>query len=523
MATMGFLQNSETTTKQTTSILVPETFTHAIAFGETGCGKTSSFIYPNLKERMKLKHGILLYDYKGKEHLAVKYLAMEHGRLGDVVEIGKAWGEDINFIQKMDEDELDKFFDIILKHGDDNKYWQNSAKSLGQLLLSILGAIENVAIALERVDRVKREKFEKCKLSEGYYPTKRTLQTLLYTCNTFEALKHFINDLGMLRGRIEELISKAARFAIANEGQSSELKAKLTVLISTKEALITLIDESKNQFKGFGSDSNENLTQNIIGTLIAPLMSLARNEHFNTNAFDIVKALNAGKIVVINVEALSNATVESLNNSILYELSKRTRSSHIRPISIFIDEVQRVMSASTDIPIDVFREAKVDLFLATQNSSLLKEKLKEEKFNALMGNLTRKYYYKSSHDEALETQLSLSELETFEFISSCDDYMYRCSSKPIFLDRDKLLRVEFKYQKSKKVLERFLYKYRNAKIIIDFDARLYKDNKVIAIDLDTKKEYVLDSLTKENIEHLEKKVEALFKNMPTIMRKKKAA
>ncbi|HIP20123.1 MAG TPA: hypothetical protein EYG70_03270 [Sulfurimonas sp.] len=58
MATMGFLQNSETTTKQTTSILVPEIFTHAIAFGETGCGKTSSFIYPNLKERMKLKHGV---------------------------------------------------------------------------------------------------------------------------------------------------------------------------------------------------------------------------------------------------------------------------------------------------------------------------------------------------------------------------------------------------------------------------------------------------------------------------------
>jgi len=190
------------------------------------------------------------------------------------------------------------------------------------------------------VDHVKREKFEKCKLSEGYYPAKRTLQTLLYTCNTFEALKHFINDLGMLRGRIEELISKAARFAIANEGQSSELKAKLTVLISTKEALITLIDESKNQFKGFGSDSNENLTQNIIGTLIAPLMSLARNEHFNTNAFDIVKALNAGKIVVINVEALSNATVESLNNSILYELSKCTIYRDVNRLNFFPIELR---------------------------------------------------------------------------------------------------------------------------------------------------------------------------------------
>lgn len=73
--------------------LVDVKFTHSLCIGQTGSGKTTSFIYPNLLERMKLNHGILIFDIKGNEHLAVKSLAKEAGRLDDVLEIGKPWEE----------------------------------------------------------------------------------------------------------------------------------------------------------------------------------------------------------------------------------------------------------------------------------------------------------------------------------------------------------------------------------------------------------------------------------------------
>jgi len=514
MAIMGFLQSSqnETLTKES-SILVPETFTHSIAFGQTGCGKTSSFIYPNLFQRLKQGHGILLYDYKGKEHLSVKFLAHKAGRLNDVVEIGKPWGESINLIQKMDEDELDKFFDNILKHGEDSKYWQNSAKSLGQTLLAVLKGIEAFNQSIQAIDGVKRLEIETSSLEGFKYPTLRTLHSLVKICKTFEVLKVFISDLDELVKEAEDMIKTAAKFALAENSLDNALKIKLTDAIAKKEALKIIIETNQNSLDSFGENSNENLTQNIMGSLLSPLLSLSQNESFNSDSFDIIKELNGGKIVIINVESLSNSVMESLNNTILYELSKRTKSLNIHPISVFIDEVQRVVSKNTDLPIDVFREAKVDMFLATQNSALLKEKLKDEKFDALMGNLTHKFYFESSNDEELETELSLKELETFSYICSKDDYLDVQCSKPLFLDRDKLMLVEFKYQKSKKVLENFLYKYRTTKVILDYDSRLYKDNKIIVIDIVSKKEHILDSLTKENIEYLKSELDELLSKL----------
>lgn len=514
MATMGFIQSEQIdTAEKKASIIVPETFTHSIAFGQTGSGKTSSFIYPNLLHRLKSGHGILLYDYKGKEHLSVKYLAHMAGRLDDVVEIGKPWGESINLIEKMDEDELDKFFDNILKHGEDSKYWQNSAKSLGQTLLAVLKGIAAFSKSLQAIDGLGRSKIETSSLAGFCYPTTRTLHSLVKICKTFEVLKVFISDLYALVEEAERMIKRAAKYALAENTLDEEMRAKLTDAIAKKEALKIIIETNKNSLDSFGGDSNENLTQNIMGSLLSPLLSLSQNESFNSDEFDITKELNAGKIVIINGESLSSAVMESLNNTILYELSKRTKNLNINSVSIFIDEVQRVVSKNTDLPIDVFREAKVDLFLATQNSALLKEKLKEEKFDALMGNLTQKFYFKSSNDEGLETELSLRELETFSFICSDDDYMNEYSAKPLFLDKDKLILVEFKYQKAHRVLENFLYKYRNAKLILDYDSRLYKDNKVIAIDVGNKKEYILDSLTKENIEYLKDELEELLESI----------
>ena len=81
MATMGFIQKTTQSSSRLQNNLVPINFTHAHAIGQTGCGKTTSFIYPNLDHRIEQGHSVLLYDFKGKEHMSLKYFAQKHGRL----------------------------------------------------------------------------------------------------------------------------------------------------------------------------------------------------------------------------------------------------------------------------------------------------------------------------------------------------------------------------------------------------------------------------------------------------------
>jgi len=78
------------------AIHIDKDFTHAMITGQTGCGKTTSAILPIMDDRIKSKHGLLIFDYKGGEHFKIKYLAKKHKRLKDVVMINVPWGERIN-------------------------------------------------------------------------------------------------------------------------------------------------------------------------------------------------------------------------------------------------------------------------------------------------------------------------------------------------------------------------------------------------------------------------------------------
>ncbi|MBA3025266.1 MAG: hypothetical protein FP820_02525 [Sulfurimonas sp.] len=508
MATMGFIQSASVNTK-ISSIIVPETFTHSIAFGQTGCGKTTSFIYPNLQERIKNGHGILVYDYKGKEHSSVKFLAQEAGRLIDVIEVGKPWGESINLLENMNEEELDLFFDNVLSHNDDNKYWHNSAKSMGQSVLKVLKAIEGFANSMQMVDK---NFYTTTKvLNAGYpYPLKRTFASLVKVCNTFESISKFVENLDALLLYSQQLIVKSLKKKASENPDIKRARASYTKLVKSKERLGECINGTRDSLESFGKDSNENLTQNILGSLIAPLLSLSQNPFFNTNSFDIVKALNEGKIVVINTQALSNAALESLNNVVLNELSQRTRSLSINPVSVFIDEAQRVLSKSTDLPVDVLREAKVDIFLATQNSALLKSRLGEEKFDALMGNLTAKFYFKNSKEEESPSACLLNSFATFEYITHEDNYENSQSSEPVYISMSQKLAVEKIYQKRLNVLSDFAYTNRRKSIVLEYVPRLYKEKKLLAIHTQTLKETTIESQNRESVKRLERKIDLLF-------------
>ena len=121
--------------------LVDVRFTHSLCVGQTGSGKTTSFVYPNILERMKLNHGILFFDIKGSEHIALKSLANESKRLDDIIEIGKPWGRNINILDEMNESSFMRLLKVLIGMGKDgggnNAYFYNAAQSLGLTLYSV--------------------------------------------------------------------------------------------------------------------------------------------------------------------------------------------------------------------------------------------------------------------------------------------------------------------------------------------------------------------------------------------------
>ena len=156
-ATIGFIptkiKNSSNKAKKGKELIVPKLYTHSCAVGQTGCGKTTSYIYPNLNERISLNDGILVMDYKGKEHNAVKLFAKRHNRLNDVLEIGKPWGESINIIKYMSEANLEDFIVGILGLNDGkNDYWSSSGTNLGIACLNIIGKLEDLIAAMNKLE-----------------------------------------------------------------------------------------------------------------------------------------------------------------------------------------------------------------------------------------------------------------------------------------------------------------------------------------------------------------------------------
>lgn len=110
-------------------LVVPQEFTNAICFGQTGSGKTSSFILPNIDDRIESNHSLIIYDFKGNLHLQIKQLAQKHNRLDDVVEIGKFWGRKINVIKHCSLSTISSIYNMI--HGNDSEpYWQNASREL---------------------------------------------------------------------------------------------------------------------------------------------------------------------------------------------------------------------------------------------------------------------------------------------------------------------------------------------------------------------------------------------------------
>lgn len=514
MATMGFIKSDKKTEPKISKIIVPETFTHSIAFGQTGCGKTTSYIYANLENRIRLGHGILLYDYKGKEHLSVKFIANKLKRLDDVVEIAKPWGKSINLVENMTEDELDIFFKDNIGSNNNNEFWQNSAITLGQSIFKVLKAINNFSKSMTLIDSNYMSSFKYIKTQYSKFPKFRTLETFVEVCQTYTQLSNFISELDELVSATQSIVVyQIAQLLKMDSITTAKIKQHKSIckdIVSSWENLRDTVEETSSTLNNFGVNGNERMIEQYISTLISPLFRLSQNSHFNTNELDIISSLNDGKIVIVNTESLSASTMESLNNVLMYELSKRTKDINAKPISIFIDEAHKVLSESIDLPIDIFREARVDVFLATQNTALLKNKLTNDKYESLMGNLTQKFYFKNSMES--------NSLKSFEYVCEYDNYDSIYRSNPVFISTPQKLRVEYTYQKRLKVLDKYLYTHINRFVILEYIPRLFNENNVVAIDIKSMKEEVVQLISRDKDEDLEHSVNAWFDQAQSIKR-----
>jgi len=486
MTPMGFIRD-ERIKKDKTDAIIPINFTHAHAIGQTGCGKTTSFIYPNLAYRIKNKHSILLYDFKGKEHLALKYFAAKYNREEDVIEIGKPWGEKTNLIRIMSPNTLESFIETMIGSEAKDPYWPKSATKLFLNVYNVIKILEKMFISLNTL--ADKQKFtevlnfdEDLDHNDFVYPHELSFHSVLYIAQSEENLAAFVTHLKPLAKAIESFFHKRL-YNQDNRQTKSVLIKKYAKSLKYFMQFKKVIETTKNRLESYAKVNGENPKISIIMNLL-PLNVIANDITLNTDQCNIIDALNEGALLSINSRDMSDEFAQGLNKAIFSELSKRSLLSDVHPISVFIDEAQRVMSKDSDYNLDVLRECKVELFLAYQNAELMKDKLGELKYKALQQNLSSSFYYRND-ENSKDMQTNI--LQDFESFSSKNSYEEPTFFKPMFLKQEALLQVEQKYLKKHNVYQNYqLEKHENSCIVI-YDKLNFEDEKIILYSIKTKK------------------------------------
>lgn len=457
----------------TQAISLEKNFTHAMITGETGSGKTTAAILPLLEDRIKQGHGIIFFDYKGTEHLKLKFLAQKHGRLEDVVMMNVPWGIKINIAKEANDKILEEFLFEKFGGNDKEKFWAHMATNISVKCLGLLKKI----YALDESKAFSR-------IFKG--PIKDinpSFRSMAGKTKTLDDLKKFYDELKKYEQRICDH-EKLAYQMVDNFGKDKFniiLRKDIRKLLDAQKAVKSFLDD----FKQYGEKRDDNeQKQKLYGNyefMLSAIYDVLDSDLLNKDEGSVSGLSGSGKIVVINANAMQNSVLSLITSSAILNLSKRTNRQ--TPVSVFIDEAQRVISAAADLGADVIREAKVELILAFQNESILKSALKsDEKFKELAGNLTNQFFFRNS-------QLQYANGEYCDF-SRLGDFEYSKNGRifkgePLFLNRLDTLKAELEYQKIKGIRERFSNEEPGDDEILIYDERLFKDeNRFICEKID---------------------------------------
>ncbi|MCI0501878.1 MAG: type IV secretory system conjugative DNA transfer family protein [Epsilonproteobacteria bacterium] len=365
-------------------------FQHVLIDGATGSGKTASMILPTLEDRMRRGHCVVFFDHKGHEHKKVKHLAKKAGRLEDVIEIGKPHAAGINLLAEIVTSGLKDM--IKQKNESDTNYWTISSANL----------VEDIFVPLAKLHSI----------------VKLAKENIVFDCIGFTVLKK-LNDFGidifkspsfqtlsLITGSPEKLIEyKEILLALVktleaifenNDDEEVELhhKQKLFAkIISLHESLsissrFTLSESSSD------TNSGNNGVLQVLDNLIA---SYAKKDYVNRADHTLAELMDNNAIIIVDTQSFSDDVLKLFFESLLKKAVKRLRTGTNQPMSVFIDEANRVLHSSMDLHADVLREASVELILAIQNEEQMINKFSLTVWESIKHNIKHQYFIDLEH------------------------------------------------------------------------------------------------------------------------------
>ena len=431
---VGFYAQKE---KFERSPIIECNFTNAIFFGQTGSGKTTSAILPNIKNRIQQDHGVLVYDFKGNQHLQVKSIAKDLDKLDEVYEIGVPWGSSVNLMKYLSSTSIANILDDLGSDHHDN-YWNNAAKNL---LSNIYGCYKYIGLfarkLLENPKMIVKSEMEDFQerlqvIVQQYELSYKNIYNCIATARDIEkfysSLDHRINEYMMLVN--------------SSEFKRSSVKKRNMFLniLNSLQKHYTALGEYESM-KDEGSTSGK---YGVLGVLSSILSEVATKDYLNTDEVDITKLLRQGKIVVINVNNLSENIINVINTMVYNDL-QFVRYEQDQPVTIFLDEAHKILNYKYLPQVDVRRESRFEYIFSTQDEVLIQNKIGESRTEELFSNIVKQYSYRTNNDK------DTLNLESFEYIDM--GTRRKAYAPPIFIDKDELIKAEYSFQKQNEILK----------------------------------------------------------------------
>jgi hypothetical protein len=448
--TMGFIKEQNRTNEK---LQIPADFRHCLILGETGSGKTASIINPLIIDRIQRGHGLIIFDFKGNYHYTVKALVKRFNKLENVIELGRDYGTYINILQDIPVESLDKIFRPLLGHSKDDKFWQESAI---QLAISILGIIKYI---------------------------KKLEPDFEYDYN-FKSLIEIASEAKNIDEFKKNVISKINKIFNKSKDYSKNLNIIITILKYYK-----ILDKIADDFslEKMTEENEKTVLFSVIASLINPIAELIK-DIVNINEIDLLKELSNQKIIIISLDDFEENALNAIVSSIMLKIKLFKMNYPDFPLSIVIDEAQKVLNDDFSLPLDIFREFKTEIILSTQSIANLKAKLKHEKVESYIANLVYKIY------------LNGQDKELPKFTAYYNDKYYKLT--PIEINKKEKFLAELEYQKNFSKLKDLSFKYKGKNIIYSklSETELFiRDENLKNID---KTDFILKKYTKKELREM---------------------
>ena len=384
---MGFKTETGFGDKIEKNVIPAVDFQHVLCEGATGSGKTASLILPTLEDRIKRGHAIIFFDHKGHEHKKVKHLAQKVGRLDDVVEIGKPHGSYINLMAELDTIRLKE---MINDNGmSKDPYWANSAANLLEDIVSLLRRLYMIVLALKTFGGFDEKLFVMLEALNDYgidMYEKPSFQTLAKIIATPKKLSHFKEIVSVLPNALEMMLGE-------DDDKGAQLRLVYAKILTLKKVL-----ESSDRFILSTDKSDVNSGNNaVLQHLDNTIASYAKKDYVNTNEYSIATLMKKNAIIIVDTQSFGDDVMKIFLESMLKKAVMRLRTGSTSPLSVFIDEANRVLFPSIDLHSDVLREASVELVLAIQNEEQMISKFSQIVWDSIKLNIKHQYTIDIEH------------------------------------------------------------------------------------------------------------------------------